>query len=194
MLYSQRDPAYKDTLLPLSNLTIGNDGCLLCSMATLGQVSPVNLLNTVGGFVQGGLVVPDTLAKVMGMFYVGSTTVPPKGWCIGRTDAYASKGYPTHFLCVNVDTNQMVDPLHYPSGVETLTYHINQYRVFAGIKFSLPVPPPVFEVSQDAQIPSWASSVVAKANAAGITTPLTDNAGSIPLYQLLLLLDKYFSK
>ncbi len=190
--FSQLDPAYKATLLPLSNTTIGTAGCFLCSISTLGQVnSPLDLLHVHGGFVSGGLLDPGVLAKAAGLFYVGPTTIPPKGWCIGRTDKYASLGFPTHFLPVNVDTNEMIDPLKFPAKIEPLSYRINQYRVFTGSKLNIQVPPPPFETPVNPAIPDWAQSVVVKAQSAGITTPLTQSFGDMPIYQALLLIDKY---
>lgn len=191
--YSQIDPAYSAKLLPLSNLRIRGYGCLLCSLATLGQGELLDLLKVPGAFAQGGLAVSGVIAKAMGMFYVGPSTTAPKGWCIGRTDKYAAQGFPTHFLCVNVDTNEMIDPLKFPARIEPLTYKINQYRVFTGVKLVFPPPPPVFEAPVDPALPDWAQDVARKAQQAGIKTPLTQSLGDMPIYQALLLIEKYMS-
>lgn len=186
-LYSQIDSAYHKRLLPKSKLTIHDFGCFLCSIATLGQSDPVAMLSVPGGFADGGLLVPGVMAKYCGMTYVGPTTVAPKGWCIGRTGFYGGD----HFLLVNVDTQEMVDPLKYPANVSRLTYPINQYRVFTDVKFSTATPPPSFEAPGEPPIPEWAAKVVQKAKEKGITTPMTQTIGNMPVYQLLALVEKF---
>lgn len=195
MYYSQLDPAWKFKKLPNSNLTVGDYGCYLCSMATLAQRNtPGNLLVPSNYFAPGGLIITSPLATFLGMFYVGSSTVAPKGWCIGRTDKYAGLGFPTHFLPVNVDTNEMIDPLKYPAKVEPLTYKINQYRIFTGVDLKTPAAPPSYTTPDAPQIPVWAQGVVHKAALAGIQTPLTESFGDMPIYQALLLIEKYMKQ
>lgn len=133
-LYSQRDPSYKNKLLPKSNLTMGNYGCYVTSIAILGQVHPVSLLKD-KNFAQGGLLYSQYAAEDAGMTYKGAFR-SPKGWCIGVTDHYKSQGFPTHFFVVNSELQLQVDPLKENPIIEPLTYSCMQYRLFDGVKFS----------------------------------------------------------
>ena len=193
--FSQRDPAICMTPMPLSNLLLKDAGCYVCSIATLGQVDVLSLLKTPGGFVQGGYLISPVIAHAAGMAYMGISPVAPKGWCIGRADAYTAHELPTysHFLCVNATTHEMVDPLRFPAKVEPLTYVINQYCMFSNVKLSPPVAQPPFAVPAVPSVPDWAAKAVERAKRAGVTTPLTDTIGSMPTYQLLLLIEKYLS-
>ncbi len=66
MLFSQRDPAYRNEKLPKSNETINASGCYMCSIATLGQAADIlAFMRTPGAFVNGGLLVSDVLAKAL---------------------------------------------------------------------------------------------------------------------------------
>jgi hypothetical protein len=194
-LYSQNSVAYQGLLLPHSNLTLRADGCLLFAIAMLGQVDPISLMNTPGGFAQGGLLYPAILAKAAGMSYVGPTSTPPKGWCIGRTAYYTAQGFPTHFLLVNWDTQEMVNPLHKPETikVEPLTYPINQFRVFDGIKFTTETPTQPYEAPGEPPIPDWGIPDVDLMKKASITTPPTQTIGNMTAYQLTEFITKLHS-
>ena len=134
-LYSQRDPAYKDRLLPKSNLTMGNYGCYVTAISILGQVHPTSLLIN-DNFANGGLLYSSRAAKTAGMEYVRSSS-KPSGWCIGVTDHYASNGFPTHFFVVNEELGLQIDPLEEKPAIEPLTYDCTQYRLFSGVKFKI---------------------------------------------------------
>lgn len=140
-LYSQHDPAYDRLTLGTSNLTIHGFGCFLCSIATLYQVSPKDLLQLPNIFNAQGLLFPGTLAAAFGGTYADEGSSKPDGWCIAMTNHYASLGYPTHFFCVNPQTKQQIDPLKFPAIVEPLSYEIKDYRSFTNIKLDLSVPP-----------------------------------------------------
>ena len=101
----------------------------------------------------------------------------------------------THFLAVNMDTNEMVDSLKKPDQirVEPLTYTINQFRVFDGVKFQPNLPPPVLATPAVPTIPAWGQPTVDRAKAAGITTPLTRDVAGMKLWELLAVIDKYNS-
>jgi hypothetical protein len=134
--YSQKDPAYSDLKLGKSKLTIGGFGCFLCSIATLYQRDPRDLLNIAGGVTDAGLVDSDRLARACGGSAERKTGIIPKGWCIAMTRDYAEQGYPTHFFCVNMDKGEQVDqidPLDYPAKPEPLTYKIDHFRPFANV-------------------------------------------------------------
>jgi hypothetical protein len=134
MLYSQHDPAFDRMTLGQSQLTVHGFGCYLTSIANLFQRPVTELLKVPGGITADGLVVSNVLAAYCGGSYGGASQIPGKGWCIGMTDKYASLGYPTHFICVNLDTHQQIDPLKFPAVIEPLTYPIKEYRVFGGVK------------------------------------------------------------
>jgi len=137
-LYSQHDPSYDRLTLGTSNLTIHGYGCFLCSIATLYQHSPVELLKVPGGFTQDGLLIPDVLAKACEGGSLGTQSLPSGGmWQIAMTDHYAHLGYPTHFFCMNPDAKEQIDPLKFPCVVEPLSYNIVQYRPFTNVKLDL---------------------------------------------------------
>lgn len=156
-LFSQHDPAYDRT--PLGKQTIHAIGCLLCSMGTLYQKHPLELLKVPGGVTAGGESVTGTLAAACGGKALPATTQAPQGWCIAVTDFYASVGFATHFFCVNMQTKQQIDPLDFPAKVEPLTYPIKHFRPFTNIKLDTaqPVPVPVYP---DVEIGRWSEDAI----------------------------------
>jgi hypothetical protein len=133
--YSQRDPQYRDLKLGMSKLTVGGYGCLVQSIATLFQIDTVGILSISGAVNAQGYANTSLIAKALGGEALPATKTPPKGWCIAMTDHYAPQ-FPTHFLVVNADTKQQVDPLDYPAKVEPLAgYRIVAYRPFNGVRF-----------------------------------------------------------
>lgn len=136
-LFSQKDEAYDKLTIGASGLTIHQYGCLLCSMATLYQRNPLDLLKIEGGVTKTGLLVTATIAKALGGSAKKATKTAPDGWCIAMTKHYASHGYPTHFFCYNPSTKEMIDPLDYPAKVRQLAYKIDHYRPFDGIRLDL---------------------------------------------------------
>lgn len=185
-MFSQIDPKFKDEKLPNSNLTIGGWGCFLCSLSNLagGKIHPLELMKTPNGFVKGGLLVSGVLAQALGMERSETVKTAPKGWCIGVTDHYKNKGVPTHFVCVNMQTKKMIDPLAYPAKIEDNTYKYFQYRTFEGV--------PALDLEKF--IPDWAEPAVEMARMANIQTDLTTELGKMKLYHLLMLLLKFFGK
>lgn len=134
-MYSQNDPAYRAIRLGASKLLIPGYGCFLMSLANLYQRDPLDLLKVPGGINSSGLLLSSVLAKACGGEALPRTTVPPKGWCIACTNAYAPD-FPTHFFCVNMDTHQQIDPLDYPANIEPLSYTIVEYRPFTNVKLT----------------------------------------------------------
>lgn len=132
-LYSQRDPLYKSLKLGSSALTVGDYGCFLCSIANLYQKPPTELLTVAGAFDDDGTLHSDTLAKFCGGSAGAKTTEAPEGWCIAQTDHYASKGFATHFFCVNAQTKEQIDPLAFPATILPLTFAIQFYRPFTNV-------------------------------------------------------------
>ena len=130
--YSQIDPEYKFLTLPKSSLTIGAQGCFLTSLCNLsgGTMSPPEAMKTKGGFVRGGYLISGVLAEALGMKRGKTIKEKPEGWCIGVTDKYKSKGVPTHFVCINHDTEEMIDPLTFPAKIEPNIYDFYEYRLF----------------------------------------------------------------
>ncbi len=136
IFYSQHDPAYDRLPLGPSQVTVHGFGCFLCSIATLYQVSPKNLLKVPGAFNAEGDLIAAILAKACGGTYLGIVK-DIFGWGIAMTDFYAHLGYPTHFFCVNLQTREMIDPLKFPAKIEPLTYNITQLRDFTGIRLGV---------------------------------------------------------
>jgi hypothetical protein len=132
-LYSQRDPLFKNQKLGKSSLTVGDYGCFLCSIATLYQKSPAELLGVAEAFDDQGILNSNILAQCCGGTAGTKTTDAPEGWCIAQTDHYASKGFTQHFFCVNVKTKEQIDPLKFPAAIEPLTFNIQSYRPFTNV-------------------------------------------------------------
>lgn len=133
-IYSQRDPAYKDLKIGKSKLTIGGEGCVVMSMATLFQVDPKIILAIPGAFTPSGLAVTSVIARALGGEALPAQKTPPQGWCMAVTDNYAPQ-FPTHFFPFDGASNKRTDPLDFPSGVEQNGYRIVEYRPFKGVKF-----------------------------------------------------------
>jgi hypothetical protein len=133
----------------------------LCSIGTLYQRHPLELLKVPGGVTADGASVTGVLAAACGGQALAATQTPPKGWCIAVTDFYASVGFATHFYCVNMDTKQQIDPLDFPAKVEPLDprYVIKGYRPFTNIKLdtTVPVPPPVYP---DVEVGRWSEGAI----------------------------------
>jgi hypothetical protein len=138
VLFSQHDPNYTGIYLPNTKLSIHGYGCFLCSLASLFQVDPLDIFEIPNAFDSGGLLRPNVIAEACGGQYVGKMPTNSKwqvhGWQIGETDFYKNKGFPTHFILVNFDTKQQVDPLKLPPLIEPLKYPIVSIRVFTGAK------------------------------------------------------------
>lgn len=132
-LYSQRDPAYKNQKLGKSSLNVDGYGCFLCSIATLYQKNPTELLGVAGAFDDQGVLNSGILATFCGGSAGAKTTEAPADWCIAQTDHYASKGFPMHFFCVNAQTKEQIDPLKFPAVIEPLTFNIQSYRPFTNV-------------------------------------------------------------
>lgn len=135
--YSQRDVQYSSRTLPKSNLTMGNYGCYVTSIAMLGQVHPTSLLLD-NNFASGGLLYSARAASTAGIVYKGISKLAANGWCIGVTDNYAKRGYPTHFFLVNAASGLQIDPLKNPAKPEKLSYNCFEYRIFDNIKLGVP--------------------------------------------------------
>lgn len=131
--YSQRDPAFKNQKLGKSTLTVDGYGCFLCSIATLYQKSPAELLAVTAAFDDQGILNSGILATFCGGSAGAKVTEPPEGWCIAQTDHYASKGFTQHFFCVNVQTKEQIDPLAFPATIAPLTFAIQSYRPFSNV-------------------------------------------------------------
>jgi hypothetical protein len=135
IIYSQRDPKYRDMKIGSSKLTIGGYGCLVQSMATLFQVDTKVILTIPGAFSSTGLANTSVIAKALGGEALPATKTTPKGWCMAMTDNYSPQ-FPTHFFVVNAEQKLQTDPLDFPSVVEPLAgYKIIEYRPFNGVKF-----------------------------------------------------------
>lgn len=164
--YSQHDPAYDRQLLGHSKLTVHGYGCFIVSLANFFQKSPETLLKISGGIDANGNTVSAVIAKACDGEALPMTTIAPKGWCIGVTNKYAPQ-FPTHFLCVNMDTKQQIDPLDFPAKPEPLTYNIIQFRPFHGGAL-----PPFLETQPtgpfpDVELSRWSAKDIAEAKRLG---------------------------
>lgn len=183
ILYSQKDPEYKNVTLPKSNLKMETHGCFVSSLAMLSQKHPSELLRD-EFFVDGGYIISSEAAKSVGLRFRASTSIPPKtGWHIGVTNQYAPK-YPTHFLLVNPEKQLQIDPLKENPEIEKLSYKIIQYRVFSGSPLN----------NNQPTVPDWAADSCRKAYRKGIKTDPTIQLGdNFYVYHLYVMLDKYNS-
>lgn len=117
-----------------SKLTIGGEGCVVMSMATLFQVDPKIILAIPGAFTSEGLAITGVIAAALGGKALPAQKTPPKGWCMAVTNKYAPQ-FPTHFFPFNADVALRVDPLDFPAEPERNNYGIVEYRPFDGVKF-----------------------------------------------------------
>jgi len=133
-----------------SKLTINGYGCFVCSLATLYQKHPLEILKIPNGVTDSGLVNSNAIAKGCGGEALPKTTIAPKGWCIAMTDNYSPQGYPTHFFMVNAEKKLQIDPLDYPTQAEPLVYKIVEYRPFTNIKY-------ITEMTWEEEAQKWAT-------------------------------------
>lgn len=163
---SQIDPTIRDLYLGSSKLKMGGYGCFMASLATLFQKPVPELLKVSGGVDASGNTISSVIASYCQGVALPATTVAPKGWCIGVTNHFAPQ-FPTHFVCVNVDTKQQIDPLDLQPKPEPLTYKIIQYRPFKGGKLTdvMDVPPvgPFPDVAAD----RWSAIAIISAKRMG---------------------------
>lgn len=128
---SQIDPANSPLFLGKSKLRVGTWGCFASSLAMIYQRPLKEILAIPGAFQDDGDLISSVIANHCGGEAMPPTNVAPKGWCIGRTDITKEL---KHFLLVNMDTRQQIDPLDLQPRPEPLTYNITQYRPFTNIK------------------------------------------------------------
>lgn len=156
---AQVDPKFRDLPLGPSRLKVGGYGCFIASLATIFQKPLQELLNVPGGVDANG----NTNSSVIAAYCQGEalppTTLPQKGWCIGVTDHFAPQ-FPTHFVCVNMDTKQQIDPLDFPAKPEPLTYKIKQFRPFKGIKLPNVINPQPVGPFPDVSPDRWSAQYI----------------------------------
>lgn len=172
---SQRDPAVSSLLLGPSKLTVGGYGCFIASLATFFQKSLPELLKVSGAIDANG----NTNSSVIAAYCQGKalppTAVAPKGWCIGVTDKFAPQ-FPTHFLCVNVDTQMQIDPLDLQAKPEPLTYKIIQYRPFTNGKLPNVIDPQPVGPFPDVAADRWSAKDIAAAKSLGFISGYPDGS------------------
>lgn len=132
VIYSQRQSNLKDIKLG-QGVTVGSHGCLLVSLSNLYQTPPEIILSGMHNISWNGEADTHRIAIKCGGEALPTTTKQPEGWCIAMTDYY-KKVFPTHFFCLNTDTNEMIDPLVNPPKRETNRYNVIAYRPFTNIK------------------------------------------------------------
>lgn len=132
--YSQHAPELRDRTLGKTKLRVSTYGCFFCMLCTIYQVDPLEMLKHTELWDANGNIDSSLFAKLCGGSALPRVTAPPKGWCIGVTNKYAPQ-FPTHFVMVNMEKNQQIDPIDYPAQIETRTYNFFEYRPFSGIKF-----------------------------------------------------------
>lgn len=124
-LFSQRDPAYSS--IKLGSTTIGKDGCVVMSLATLFQVDPTFILSIQGAFNKKGECDIKKVVEFLGGTVPYRGKLPPIGWCLAKTGHYAKAGVPTHFFPYNAQTKQAIDPLQHPTSRQENIYSIDEY-------------------------------------------------------------------
>lgn len=112
--YSQRDTRWSSKILGNnSHRTIGQDGCVITSLAMMVDKTPDvvdSILVQNGGFV-GELVVWSRACQALGLTFSGSGTGSPSLYpAIAWTDYFKAHGYPTHYFVV-LDAHTIIDPL-----------------------------------------------------------------------------------
>lgn len=89
-VYSQRDSRWASDKMGASGLTVGNDGCMMTSIAAAYRVSPGTLnawLSKNGGYTSSGLLVHSVAANYDGsggLKYVGTGSLPSSASSVGR--------------------------------------------------------------------------------------------------------------
>ena len=130
ILYSQRDPAYSK--LKLGSTTVGKDGCLVSSIATLFQVDTKAVISLPKVINSRGECDIKRCVELLGgkLRYRGNKR--PEGWCIAKTEHYKKQKVPTHFFsfCDGV----MIDPLDNPTMRRENIYSIVEYIAIDNIK------------------------------------------------------------
>lgn len=167
LLYSQKDPAYDRLKLGASKLTIHGYGCFVCSLATLYQKTPQELLKIPNAISDQGYLRSALIARECGGAALPATATAPDGWCVAMTTKFKDIGYPTHFFLFNSKTKQQLDPLDFPMLPEPLSYYISEYRPFTNTKLDLTIVPkagPFPDVPADA----WSAESVRRCKELGI--------------------------
>lgn len=136
ILYSQRDPAYAK--LKLGSTTVGKDGCLVSSIATLFQVDPKVIIALPKVINARGECDIKRCVELLGGKIRYRGTNRPSGWCIAKTKHYAKQGVPTHFFIFNEGV--MIDPLLNPTQRLENIYTISEYIKIDEIKLDFTLP------------------------------------------------------
>ncbi len=131
ILYSQRDPAYSN--LKLGNTTIGKEGCVVMSLATLFQVDPLYILS-LPVFNKYGECDIKRCVELLGGRLAYRGIKRPTGYCMAKTAYYKRVGVPTHFFPYDLRTNECIDPLQHPTFRAPSIYPIEEYLWIEGIK------------------------------------------------------------
>jgi lysozyme len=134
MIFSQRDPKWKNIKLGNGKTNIGSHGCFVTALAMLSGKTPpeVNEILKNGGYFQGDLIISSVkMAQSLGLEYHGRDNLVnynPKYQTIAEVDMSPSPGKQQHFVVVNTD-GSILDPwtgTQRPKG----TYTLVSYRLF----------------------------------------------------------------
>lgn len=112
-IYSQKDPRWANIKIGNTNLTIGNFGCYMVDLAMLANIPPneVNALFTKKkAYNENGEIINERAYNLLGMTFLGKSTVRPAELCIATTCFYAPK-FPRHFFIMRPGGQKIVDPL-----------------------------------------------------------------------------------
>jgi hypothetical protein len=143
MIFSQRDPKWKDVKLGNGKTTIGGFGCFVTSLAMLSGKTPpeVNEILKRGGYFQGDLIISSVkMAQSLGLEYHGRDNLVnynPKYQTIAEVDMSPAPGKQQHFVVVNQD-GSILDPwtgTQRPKGV----YPLVSYRLFEKVIIQKPI-------------------------------------------------------
>lgn len=131
MLYSQKDPKWKNKRIGSCADTFGQSGCNVTAMATLCGKTPEEV-NAIVPYRNGCLLSDSTACTSLGLEYLGRQSTPPSFICKAETDHYKNKGVPQHFFVWRPD-GMIADPLDYPCTWKKNPYNIVSFRLIKPI-------------------------------------------------------------
>lgn len=115
--------------MKIGSTTIGSDGCLVCSLATLFQVNPVTIIRNKELFNSlGELSLGEACTYLGGKLRKRTTKLTMNGVVLAKTKHYAPK-FPTHFFLLDTRNDEMIDPLDNPAFRRPNKYKVSEYIV-----------------------------------------------------------------
>lgn len=117
--YSQKDLRWNSKKIGLSNISFGEAGCLLTSLANHDAIlhggigrTPLQIMDifmTAGAIDPNGMTTVEVGVKALNMKYLYSKKKPTI-ICLAETDCFFPK-VPQHFFLLDPKTSKIIDPL-----------------------------------------------------------------------------------